>query len=142
MKLRVISIFVLSALGFSATVYAQPASIAGRWTTQSKDAIIEIAPCGVNMCGRIIRFLVPPPNGNDQKDVNNSNPKLRERKLLGMPVLQSLSPQGKEWKGTIYDPRSGKSYRSVVFLTKKGTLSVKGCLGPICSGESWSKSGS
>jgi uncharacterized protein (DUF2147 family) len=128
-------------LACTASAYAATAaSITGRWVTKDRDAVVEITPCGANVCGRIAKFLVTPPKGVDQRDVNNSDPKLRSRKILGMMILQNLKEAGKEWKGTIYDPRSGKSYRSVVFLTKNGTLTVKGCFGPICQSQSWAKS--
>jgi uncharacterized protein (DUF2147 family) len=125
--------------GFSLVQAAVP--INGRWLTQDKDAVVEFGPCGQTVCGRIAKFLVKPPQGNDQKDVNNPNPKFRNRTLLGMAVVHSLKADGNQWRGTIYDPKSGKSYRSVVFVTKKGTLSVKGCIGPFCQSQSWTKSG-
>jgi uncharacterized protein (DUF2147 family) len=131
------AVFILLA---SAAYAATAASITGRWITKDRDAVVEITPCGANVCGRIAKFLVAPPKGVDQRDVNNSDPKLRTRKIMGMMILQNLKEAGKEWKGTIYDPRSGKSYRSVVFLTKNGTLTVKGCFGPICQSQSWAKS--
>jgi uncharacterized protein (DUF2147 family) len=118
------------------------ASIHGRWITVDRDAIVEVTACGTAVCGRIAKFLVTPPGGVDQRDVNNRDPKLRGRKIMGMMVLQNLKESGKEWKGTIYDPRSGKNYRSVVFLTKNGTLTVKGCLGPICQSQKWARAGS
>jgi uncharacterized protein (DUF2147 family) len=129
---------ILLASGAAAVDTA--ASINGRWLTKERDSVIEIGPCGASVCGRIAKFLKAPPKGNDQRDVNNPDAKLRTRKIMGMAILLNLKPKGKEWHGTIYDPRNGKSYRSVVFLTKNGTLTVKGCYGPICQSQSWAKS--
>jgi uncharacterized protein (DUF2147 family) len=129
-----------SAVAWSAAAYAVPASINGRWLTVEKDAIIEISECGTAVCGKIVKYLKTPPQGVDQKDVNNPDKSLRNRKILGIAVLQNLKAADKEWRGTIYDPRNGRSYRSIVFVTKKGTLTVKGCFGPICQSQSWTKS--
>ena len=38
-------------------------------------------------------------------------------------------------KGQIYDPKSGKTYRSVVYKGKSGSLVVKGCIGPFCQAQ-------
>jgi uncharacterized protein (DUF2147 family) len=122
------------------SAFAAAAPINGRWLTQDRDAIVEVGPCGDTICGRVAKFLVRPPQGNDQKDTKNPDPKLRNRRLLGMAVVYGLKADGNEWKGTIYDPKSGRSYRSVVYLAKNGTLKVKGCFGPICRGQNWTKS--
>jgi uncharacterized protein (DUF2147 family) len=130
----------MAAATLATMAYAAPASITGRWVTKEKDAVIEISPCGAAMCGRIAKYLKTPPNGADQKDVNNPDKSLRTRKILGISILQNLKGKEKDWHGTIYDPRNGKSYRSVVFLAKNGTLTVKGCLGPLCQSQTWTKS--
>lgn len=125
---------------FSAPLLAaQP--IEGRWVTEEKDAVITIAPCGKSLCGRIAKFLVTPPQGIDQRDIHNDDPALRKRKLLGMPVLTGFSEDDDLWRGEIYDPKSGKTYRSVV--RRKGTnlLEVKGCIGPFCQTQIWRKAG-
>jgi uncharacterized protein (DUF2147 family) len=139
MRLLICSIAV-GAAALATAAYAAPASINGRWMTKDKDAIIEISSCGAAVCGKIVKYLKTPPNGVDQKDVNNPDKSLRGRKILGINILQNLKAADKEWKGNIYDPRNGKTYRSVVFLTKNGTLTVKGCLGPICQSQTWTKS--
>jgi uncharacterized protein (DUF2147 family) len=120
---------------------AAPApSVEGRWVTQARDAIVEIAPCGASLCGRIVKFLKTPPGGVDQRDVRNPDEKLRGRKLLGLSILSGFSRAGDEWRGRIYDPKSGKDYRSVL-ATRGGRLIVKGCLGPFCKSQSWTRTG-
>ena len=116
---------------------AQP--VDGRWLTEDRDAVITIGDCGKTKCGKITKFLVAPPQGVDQRDVNNSNPKLRNRKLLGMPVLSGFTEDGDEWRGQIYDPKSGKSYRSVIRRVNGSTLEVKGCIGPFCQSQTWKR---
>lgn len=120
------------------TTSAQAAApVTGRWVTQSKDGVVEIYECGATICGKLAKFLVPPPNGVGQKDVNNPDKTLRSRTLLGMNILTGFKAAGNEWKGQIYDPKSGKTYRSIVYKGKSGNLVVKGCIGPFCQAQTW-----
>ena len=112
-------------------------SINGNWITQDKDAIVKIGPCGKTICGRIAKYLVTPPNGVDQRDINNPNEKLRSRKLLGTAVLTGFKRDGNKWRGRIYDPKTGKSYRSVVQLQGANGLKVEGCIAFFCQGQNW-----
>ncbi|MBD2842981.1 DUF2147 domain-containing protein [Erythrobacter rubeus] len=112
-------------------------SIAGRWLTEDEDAIVSIGKCGESTCGRIAKFIVPPPDGLDQRDINNPDPRLRKRKLLGLPVLFQFAEERDLWRGRIYDPKSGKDYRSVVRRKSANTLEVKGCIGPFCQTQIW-----
>ena len=113
------------------------APVTGKWVTQSKDGIVEIFECGASICGKIAKFLVMPPAGAGAKDLNNPNKTLRSRTILGMNILTGFTEAGNEWKGQIYDPKSGKTYRSVVYKGKSGNLVVKGCIGPFCQAQSW-----
>jgi uncharacterized protein (DUF2147 family) len=113
--------------------------VAGRWVTAEKDGVILIAPCGASMCGTIERFLVPPPQGEGQRDVNNPDPKLRQRRLLGMPILSGFAADKSLWRGQIYDPKSGRSYRSIIRRKGPDLLEVKGCFGPFCQTQEWKK---
>jgi uncharacterized protein (DUF2147 family) len=135
MKLKIIAAaglaFALSGSAFAA------ASITGRWITKDKDAIVEISQCGATICGRVSKYLVTPPQGIDQRDVNNPDAKLRTRRILGMAVVFGLKEDGDQWRGSIYDPKSGKTYRSVVYRMKNGNLNVKGCVGPLCRSQIW-----
>ena len=131
-------LLALAALCAAAPLLAaQP--VDGQWLTQDRDAVITIGECGKSVCGRISRFLVAPPQGADQRDVNNKNPKLRSRKLLGMPVLTGFTEDGDEWRGQIYDPKSGKTYRSIIRRVNATTLEVKGCIGPFCQSQTWKR---
>jgi uncharacterized protein (DUF2147 family) len=113
--------------------------IAGRWITQEKDAVIAIKRCGKSLCGTLERFLILPSGGKDQRDVNNADPAKRERRLLGLPILMSLTPDKELWRGEIYDPKSGRTYTSEVRRKGTGALEVKGCFGPLCRTQEWKK---
>ena len=130
-------VMILAAFTLLATAAQAAAPITGRWVTESKDGVVEIYQCGAQVCGKLAKFLVPPPNGVGQKDINNPNKALRGRTLLGMNILTGFKEVGDQWKGQIYDPKSGKTYRSVVYKGKSGNLVVKGCIGPFCQAQSW-----
>jgi uncharacterized protein (DUF2147 family) len=132
---KVTAALFTSALLSSAAFSSAP--ITGRWVTQSKDAIVEIAPCGTSICGKIAKFLVTPPQGAGQKDIHNPDKTLRSRTILGINILSGFKAEGNEWKGQIYDPKSGKTYRSIVYKGKSGNLVVKGCIGPFCQAQTW-----
>ena len=113
--------------------------VAGRWVTAEKDGVVLVAPCGKAICGTLERFLVPQPEGEGQRDVNNPDARLRNRKLLGLPILTGFVADGDIWRGQIYDPKSGKTYRSVIRRKGPNVLEVKGCIGPFCQTQLWRK---
>jgi uncharacterized protein (DUF2147 family) len=126
------------AAAMCAAIPAQAAApISGHWITQSKDGVVEIYPCGAALCGKLVKFLVTPPAGVGAKDVKNPDKTLRNRTILGMNVLTGFKADGNEYKGQIYDPKSGKTYRSIVYKGKSGNLVVKGCIGPFCQAQTW-----
>lgn len=128
------------ALGVAMTAPAFAVEpIAGRWVTAEKDAVIAIRKCGKSLCGTIEKFLIPPPGGNDQRDVNNADPAKRQRKLIGTAILSGLTADADAWRGQVYDPKSGRTYTSEVRRKGDGTLVVKGCFGPLCQTQVWRK---
>lgn len=134
----------LSALALAALISTtSPAlaaeSINGNWKTEEGDAVIKITKCGATVCGRIHKYLVTPPEGVDQKDINNPNKKLRNRTLLGMAILTGFKSDGKIWRGKVYDPKTGKTYRSEVSLNSANSLKMKGCIAFFCQGQNWTR---
>lgn len=129
----------LLATAVPALAYLAPEPITGRWMTKEKDSIVTIANCGATYCGKLSQYLVMPKGGAEQKDVNNPDPAKRQRKLLGSALLWGFEPDGNVWRGTIYDPRNGKSYRSVLRRKSADVLEVKGCVGPFCQTQNWTR---
>lgn len=123
------------ALNAGPAFAAEP--ITGRWITEDRDAVVEIKQCGRVICGRIARFLIAPPDGADQRDINNPGTALRKRKLLGLPILTQFRKDDDLWRGEIYDPNRGRTFRSVIRRTGANTLEVKGCVSFICQTQTW-----
>jgi uncharacterized protein (DUF2147 family) len=138
-RLTLFALTLLAPFGLALSPANAGEPVTGRWVTQEKDAVVMINTCGKAMCGTIDRFLVAQPQGLDQRDINNPDPKLRTRRLLGMPILSSFVADGDVWRGRIYDPKSGKSYRSIIRRKGANMLEVKGCIGPLCQTQVWRK---
>lgn len=117
-----------------AAVTLAAAPITGRWLTPGGESVIEIAACGPALCGRVARVLKP--RTGPQVDAENPDPALRGRPILGLPILTGFHPDIDRWRGRIYDPESGRTYRSEV--SREGnSLKVKGCIGPFCRSQQW-----
>ena len=114
-------------------------SIEGNWVTEDRAAIVAIAPCGASLCGRVAKILVSRP-GQPGADIHNPDPKLRNRPIKGLPILWGYKPEDGHWTGgRIYDPKSGKTYRSELKLNGDGTLSVAGCIAFLCQSQRWAR---
>lgn len=131
---------ILRAAFLIALTAAAPAlaaqSVQGRWLTPAKDSVIEIAPCGAKVCGKVAKILRPAKDGTTT-DKNNPNTALRARPIVGLPILSDFIDAGSQWTGTIYDPRNGKSYRSNLAKNPDGTLKVQGCIAFFCQTQIW-----
>lgn len=129
----------LAALALFAAAPAVAAdAVTGSWMTDGKDGIIEIAPCGPKICGRLVRMLAPPKG--PAVDRNNPDPALRNRPLLGLAVLNGFVAEGDAWRGQAYDPKAGKSYNTTLERTGPDTLNVRGCLVAfLCRTVSWTR---
>ena len=93
---------------------------------------IEIYHCGELLCGRIVALdELLDEDGKAKLDDNNPDPALRTRPIMGMDLIAGFSRKSdRRWvKGTIYDPRDGKTYKCEMTLKKDGTLEVRGYVG-------------
>jgi uncharacterized protein (DUF2147 family) len=132
------------ALALALLLAAQPAwaaapSVAGRWLTDDGKAIVEIAACGRQMCGRIARVLDTGPDV-PATDVNNPNPQRRGRTLVGLPILWGFERKESAWEGgTAYDPKTGNSYDARLRLNADGSLRVTGCVLVVCRSKRWTR---
>jgi uncharacterized protein (DUF2147 family) len=109
----------------------------GTFITQDGAAVVRIEPCGASLCGRVAEVLNRQP-GIPQTDVHNPNKQLRTRQLIGLPILSGFRWNGQLWTGgQIYDPKTGRTYRSKLSLGPDGSLSVSGCVLIICESQRW-----
>jgi uncharacterized protein (DUF2147 family) len=114
-------------------------SIEGVWLTDDHSGAVRISACGSKLCGYIAQVLDKRP-GIPGSDINNPDPALRKRALVGLLTLWGFSRHGDEWAGgRAYDPKSGKSYRSTLELEPDGSLKVTGCVFVICESRRWTR---
>jgi len=114
--------------------------IFGYWLTSG--SIVKIETCNNSICGEIATVFTE--EGVDSEsilDENNKDKSKRERPIVGINILSDFSIEKSDQKifkgGKIYDPRSGNTYKSNLYLNEDGTLKVEGCLAFICDGEEW-----
>ena len=114
--------------------------IFGYWLTSG--SIVKIENCNNLVCGKIETIFVDAEtNPKSILDENNKNKSLRNRTLVGIDLLSDFKIKNENQKifrgGKIYDPRSGNTYKSNLYLSEDGILKVEGCLAFICDGEEW-----
>jgi uncharacterized protein (DUF2147 family) len=137
---------MLMTLGSAASVQAQ--SVMGTWLTASGVAQVQIGPCTDPSAGALCGFIIGliNPKGPDGQvvapdvatDYRNTNPALRSRKVIGMPLVwgfkKTADPNVFE-DGHIYNGENGKTYNANISLQPDGTLRLRGYVGSPMFGE-------
>ena len=113
----------------------------GVWLMQNHKAEVELGTCGDALCGRVVRVLKYPKDGA-RSDIHNSDPALRGRPLVGLPVLVDFHGDGGQFQGRAYDPKSGRSYRATMRFVGNDRMVLKACLLFICKTQEWTRVGS
>ena len=121
----------------------------GLWLTEGGTATVRIADCGphhagglmgATPCGVIETADIPP--GAPTTDVNNKDEAMRDKPIIGLTMLDGFEWRGGKWKrGRIYNPEDGKSYKSSIAVDEDdaNVLKVKGCIGPLCQTQRWTR---
>lgn len=123
---------------FNGLAMAQKLSPVGVWTNENKEARFEIYNCGNKLCGKIIWLQEPNRDGKPKTDINNPDKKLQSRPLNGLVFLKGFEyDEENKWDdGTIYDPKSGKTYSCYMKLLNNNQMEVKGYIGVSLIGRS------
>jgi uncharacterized protein (DUF2147 family) len=122
--------------------YAADPGPNGLWLTEKGDARVQVSRCGANLCGKVVWLKEPidPATGKPQVDDNNRDPALKNRPILGLQLFIGMRPVGpSSWSGQIYNADDGQTYDSTVAQSDADHLRVRGCIGPLCGGETWTK---
>jgi uncharacterized protein (DUF2147 family) len=85
----------------------------GVWRLLSGKAAMQTFDCSGLLCGRILWLPTPrDPDGQLNRDRNNPDPALRERRLCGLTILWGLRSAGPDrWGGGwFYNPYDGRTY--------------------------------
>ena len=139
-----IASFVSIVILLSFNVFSQNKAddIIGIWLTSGKEpAKIQIYKSGEKFFGKIIWLKNPNENGKQKVDFNNPDKAKQSSPIIGLVMLSGFKFDGDdEWKGgDIYDPESGKTYTSYMYLKDGNTLKVRGYIGISLFGrtETW-----
>lgn len=143
-KLFTISVLVL----LGTALFAQNAEkVVGVWLTQDGDSKVTITKDSKGKFNGEITWLKDPmKNGKPKVDDKNPDVKHQNRPIMGLRLLEGFVYDSKnnEWNnGTIYDPKSGKTYKCYMWFDKDpNKLSVKGFIGFSLIGKEvvWTRS--
>ena len=136
------SIFAALVAGSAAS--AQMGDPSGTWLTQAGDARVRVGKCGAHICGVVVWLREPtnPATGLPMVDDKNPNPALARRPMIGLPLFTDMRISGpNKWSGHIYNADDGGTYVSNISVSGPDTLRVEGCVGALCGGETWTRSG-
>lgn len=131
-------------ISFLSIAQNKSADIAGVWKTAGDDpAKVQIYAVGDQFYGKIIWLDKPTLNGKERADALNPDKTKRMQNIVGLQILSGFKFNGSDsWNsGTIYDPKSGKTYSCAITFKDQKTLKVRGYIGISLLGrtETWTK---
>ena len=120
-----------AALTVAFAAQAIATSIEGRWKNPIGSAVIEIAPCGGYMCGKVVWA-----SERGQREVAKNRPR-----IVGTTVLTGLRPLGNRWAGKLYIPDDNITVSARLQPIDAGHLKLTGCAlaGLICRTQMWTR---
>ncbi|MEI5986385.1 MULTISPECIES: DUF2147 domain-containing protein [Sphingobacterium] len=131
-------LMTLCALFITVALYAQSDPILGKWQNPSGEGRIEIyKKNGEKFYGKLYWI-----KDSAKKDAKNPDPKLRSRNIQGLEILSGFVKESKTYvDGTIYDPKSGKTYSCKMTLKGDDKLDIRGYIGISMLGrsETWTR---
>lgn len=127
-----LSIFFKAAVFLSQPAYAADPS--GLWRDES-GSVVKISGCGNGMCVEVVK-----PAKAGEKDVNNPDPALRNRSVVGITILNATRGGDNIWKGQLYNAEDGKTYSGTLTLASDAEMKLEGCaMNVFCRSRSWSR---
>jgi uncharacterized protein (DUF2147 family) len=110
----------------------------GQWRVQDGTAAIRVVNCAGALWGVIAGTIGGA--SNTDTDKNNPDPALRNRLIVGLPILIDMRPSQGRWTGRVYNAENGKTYDANIGLVSGNVLHIEGCvLGFLCGGENWTR---
>jgi len=101
---------ILAAVFWTAMLAVAHAAPTGLWLTEDRTGVIEIAPCGAALCGRIVGMAAP-----------------RDARNCGLVILPDAKPnRDGGYDGHVTDPSTGSVWRCVLWLDETGDLNLHG----------------
>ena len=144
MYARKIALLILILFSALPVVSQTKDAILGKWLNASGEGQILVYKTGNTYAGKLI-WLKEVNNRDGQLKRDEKNPKsaLKNRPLLGIQLLQNFVYQkdGVWEEGSIYDPKTGKTYSCTISMISSDKLSVRGYVGISLLGrtETWQR---
>lgn len=126
-----IATIAAAALALTSAPASAASPLEGVWRNPKGSVTVRIAPCGRQLCGRVI----------------NASPKAKAKaaeggteQLPGTTILSGITPTGaNRWKGRVFLPRQNRHATGNLRLSGN-RLTVQGCLlGIICKDQTWTR---
>lgn len=139
-RLMVLATAVLFTLANAQAPLAtqQGNGVFGDWR-EAEGSVIRIAPCADRACAVLVAIS---PSAPTREDGKNPDPALRHRPLCGLTIGTDFHLVGTERaeNGTLYDPKSGKTYHGSM-EAHGDQLNLRGYIGVPMFGrtEKWSR---
>ena len=132
----VLTLLVLLAAASSQAV-GQDDVFTGYWATSNLTSIVEITACDNALCAEIAWLWDVSVAGSKILDKKNPQKSKQKNSLVGRQLFSRFIKNGDGWRGRIYNPEDGRTYRASVTTRGKNALRVKGCWGPFCLTQTW-----
>ncbi len=137
-RLRLLAGIALVSAVSAQSARAEPFT-PGYWLASDHSIVVQIAPCGGDLCGFITGIALKHPGDAMPLD-------WRGRPECGFLILRVSPTQVADngtprWKGVLQDPRNGNVYRTTVKFDDAGNLDLHGYIGLPVLGQTqlWPK---
>lgn len=136
-------IIFLLLLSGTAVMAQSKDMIIGNWLNATGEAQIQIFTSGNKYFGKLV-WLKESLNekGVPKNDRHNPDTELMNRPLIGLFILKGFVFNKSVWDGgSVYDPKTGKTYDCRISLKDPNTLNVRGFVGVSILGrtENWTR---
>ena len=131
-------VLVTCWLGASAVQATDSASPIGFWKGQ--DATFEMFQSEGKLSARIVALSEPKTaEGKEKTDIYNPDPKKRSDPIIGLVFISGFTKKSDtRWEnGTVYDPKSGKTYSCFMELQGPDKIKVRGYIGIAFMGRNY-----
>lgn len=135
---------VAAALG--AALIATPAlgeSAEGTWLSEDGDTKVRIVNCAGKLCATVVWLEEPVDRttGKPKTDKLNPDPAKRRRPLLGLQVINGMTPNGpNKWSGAVYNADDGHTYTAHLDIESESRAKLVGCvLTVLCKQHIWKR---
>ena len=126
-------LLLAASISVSGVALADEPAAVGYWVTPEGGSVVQIVPCGANLCGQIVGLRTTRKPGDSPVDVKNPDKAKRNEPLCGLMMMGSLAPakgSTTAWEGGwVYDPDSGDTYKAQMKLDGPDKLDLRGYIG-------------